>query len=426
MVGAALVAGGAAVLGTLGSVRRAMRLAPAEAMRPEPPARFRPTIVEKLGLERFFSHAARMILRELERRPLRTFLSGLGLALAAAILVLGTFMLDAIEEAIEIQFYGAERSDVTLTFVEPASAGALYEVQRLPAVLEAEPFRSVPARIRFGHVSKRVGVLGLPEGGRLHRVLDERRGPLRLPPEGLVVSEFLANALGTEIGDVLTVEVLEGARPFRRVTLTDVVADFSGTSAYMRLDALHRMMREEGALSGAFLRIDESRIGELHAKARDMPRVAAVNVKRATVESFRKMIAENLLIMRAFNVAFATIIAFGVVYNTARISLAERSLELGTLRVMGFTHAEISAILLGELAVLVLVAIPVGLVLGHVLARLLTILMQTETQRFPFVISRFTYGFAATVVLVAALVSGSSVRRQLRRLDLVGVLKARD
>jgi putative ABC transport system permease protein len=292
-----------------------------------------------------------------------------------------------------------------------------------------------------------VAILGLPADPRLHRVVDERRGVVRLPPEGLAISEVLAVALGVTVGDVVTVEVLEnervprarassgpgGARPdavtakgTRPVPVTDLIADFAGTAAYMRLDALHRMMREGGSLSGAFLRVDAARLGDLYAGIKGTPQIGSVSVKRATLDSFRKTIAENLLIMRTFNVVFAAIIAFGVVYNAARISAAERSLELGTLRVMGFTHAEVSAILLGELAVLVLAAIPVGLVLGHYFAAFATAAMATETQRFPFFISRFTYGFAATVVLVSALISGSSVRRQLRRLDLVAVLKAKD
>ena len=443
---AGVVAGGAALLGAMSAVRRAMRLPPAEAMRPEPPASFRPTVVERLGVARFFSHAARMILREIERQPARALLSGLGLALAVAILVLGTFMLDAIDRVIDIEFFRGQRHDATLTFVEPTSAAALSDVLHLPGVLAAEPFRSVPARLRFGHRERRVGILGLPADGRLHRIIDERRGVVSLPPEGLAMSEVLADALGVRVGDVVTVEVLENERPprsassfsagtprptvttkgTRALPVTDLIADFAGTAAYMRLDALHRMMREGGSLSGAFVRVDATQLPDLYAQVKETPRIAGMSAKRATLESFRATIAENLLIMRTINVMFAAIISFGVVYNAARISAAERSLEFGTLRVMGFTHAEISAILLGELAVLVLAAIPVGLVLGHFFAALATAAMATETQRFPFFVSRFTYGFATTVVLVSALVSGSSVRRQLRRLDLVAVLKAKD
>lgn len=423
---AALVAGGAALLGTWAAVRRAVRLAPAEAMRPEPPASFRPTVVERLGLERFFSHSARMILRELERQPLRASLTGLGLALAASILVVGSFMQDGVDLVIELDFFRAQRQDLTVTFAEPTSAGALNDVRHLPGVLAAEPFRSVPARLRFGQAERRVGILGLPAEARLRRVLDEERGALRLPPSGLAVSKVLADALGAGIGDVVTVEVLEGERPLRRVPISDLVDDFAGTAAYMRLDALHRMMREGGSLSGAYLRVDPVRLDDLYAEVEENPRVAGVAVKRNTVRSFRDTIEENLNIARGFNLTFAAIIAFGVVYNAARISLAERSVGLGTLRVMGFTEVEISKILLGELAVLVLAAIPVGLVLGYLLAAGLSATMATEMQRFPFVVNRDTYGFAATVVLVAALLSSLSVRRRLARLDLIAVLKARD
>jgi putative ABC transport system permease protein len=269
--------------------------------------------------------------------------------------------------------------------------------------------------------------MGLPAGGRLYRVVDIDRREVPLPSGGVVLSEKLAEVLAVRVGGLVTVEVLEGRRPVRTVPVTGLVADFAGIAAYMDIRAANRLMEEGDAISGAFLAVDPGRMGEIYAQLKRAPRVASVAVKGATLASFRETIAENLLRMRLFNVFFAGVIAVGVVYNAARIALSERSRELATLRVIGFTRAEISLILLGELALLTLVAIPIGLLLGYGLAAAVIVLAyDTELFRIPLIIGRSTYGFAALVTLAAALASGLLVRRLLDRLDLVAVLKSKE
>lgn len=424
---AVFVSAAAAAAGTLGAVLRAMRLPPAEAMRPEPPASFGPTFLERLGLQRLFSSTARMILRQLERQPLRSLLSALSIALAVAVCVLGSFMKDAVEYLMETQFAFAQRQQMSVTFDEPTSGQVLYELAHLPGVRHCEPFRAIAVRLRFGARERRVSVLGLPAEGKLFRVIDRQRRAVPLPPEGLVLSAKLAELLDVRVGDVLMVEVLEGERPVRPVPVVALVNDLAGTDAYMEVEAVRRLMRESDVMSGAFLATDTDRTDELYTALKNTPHVAGVAVTQTALTSFRKTIAENLLRMRFFNVLFAGVIAFGVVYNSARIALSERSRELATLRVLGYTRAEVSLILLGELAVLTLVAIPVGLTLGYGLAALvIRLAYNTELFRMPLVIDRSTYAFAATVTLVAALVSGLVVRRRIDRLDLVAVLKSKE
>lgn len=240
------------------------------------------------------------------------------------------------------------------------------------------------------------------------------------------MSEKLAELLGVKVNDMVTVEVLEGERPVREVPVTSLVADYAGTNAYMNIQALQRLLREGHSYSGAYLSVDSKHLKDLYSTLKNTPRVAGVNIQTAAVESFNETVAENLMRMRTFNVLFATIIAFGVVYNTARISLAERSRELATLRVMGFTRGEISAILLGELGALTLVAIPVGLFLGYAMAYLSVQALATELFRIPMVINPSTYGIATTVIVIATVLSGLVVRRKLDHLDLVSVLKSRE
>jgi putative ABC transport system permease protein len=210
------------------------------------------------------------------------------------------------------------------------------------------------------------------------------------------------------------------------VPIVGQVRDFAGTLAYMNISALQRRMREGPLVSGAYLSVDPKYRSQLYRELKRTPKVAGVSIKDSALESFRRTFAENLLRMRMINVFFAVTIAIGVVYNAARISLAERSRELATLRVIGFTRGEISAILLGELAVVTLVAIPIGLMIGRGMCALVAAGVNEELFRLPVVVSKWTYGFATTVILVATIVSALLVRRRLDHLDLIAVLKSRE
>ena len=423
---AVLVGLGTALVGTFSAVRRVVRLPPAEAMHPEAPTRYRESTIERLGLKRFFSQPTRMILRNLQRRPLRAAMSVTGIGFSAAIMIAGSFSLDSLNVILDVQFNVAQRQDVTVTFVEPASARAIYEMENLPGVVHAERLRAVPARLRFGHRSRQVGITGLQVGARLNRVIDSSLRTVELPSEGLVLSSKLAEILGVWRGDTLTIEVLEGARPVRQAVVTHLVEEYMGTAAYMDIGALHRMMREGRSISGAFLQVDTFYLQDLYRRLKATPGVAGVNLKWVAIESFQETIARSFGLLLFFNVLFSSIIAFGVVYNAARILLSERSRDLASLRVIGFTRGEISFILLGELAVVTLVAVPLGLLLGYGLAALTVVALETELYRFPLVVSTKTFALAAITVLVAAMISGLIARRRLDRLDLVAVLKTRE
>jgi putative ABC transport system permease protein len=269
-------------------------------------------------------------------------------------------------------------------------------------------------------------MMGLGRERELFRVMDMDQRLVQLPEEGLLIAESLGKAINARAGDTVTIEVLEGERPVRDVRVAGLIKDFAGTSAYMDLAALSRFMQEDRVVSGAFLSVDAREISEFYREIKETPRIASVTSQRAALESFKEILAENMLRMRFFNVLFGTIIAFGVVYNTARITLSERSREMATLRVLGFTRGEISRMLLGEIAVLTLVAVPFGLIAGYGLARFTVAALQTETQQFPMVVSSATFAFAASVTLLGTLVSALVVRRRLDHLDLVAVLKSRE
>ena len=416
----------AAALGTWASVRSAVRLAPAEAMRPEPPASYRPTLVERLGIGGWFSPAARMILRNLQRQPFKAAMSSVGIALAVAVLIMGSFTKDSLDYLMDVQFFVAQRQDLSVYLVQPTTRDALHEMLHLPGVLHGETFRSVPTRMRFEHRHRRVGLSSVDRSNRLYRLLDEQQNEVRPASGGILLSQKLAELLGAELHDVVTVEVLEGQRPTRSIPVTGIVKEMSGANAYMDTEALRVLLREDRLISGAHLQVDTSQLEQLYRTLKATPQVASVSVKIAAVRSFNETISENLLRFQMFNVTFASIIAFGVVYNSARISLAERSRELATLRVIGFTRAEISLILLGELGLVTVAAIPLGMAIGYLFAWWASHGLDNELFQIPMVINRSTYAFATLVVLIASTVSGLSVRSQLDRLDLVAVLKTKE
>ena len=423
---AILVAGGAAIAGAFGAIALAVRLPPAEAMRPEPPARYRPTLLERIGLGRFVPNVARMILRQLERHPVKTSFSLIAIALSVAIVVVGNFVRNSVDKVIQTNFYDVQRFDLALSTVEPVSVAAIHELAAMPGVYEVEPRRSVAVRLRSRNHSRRVGIVGLPRDSRLWRLVDKSGRTTSLPSDGLVLSRKLAEVLHVEAGDLLRVEALQDKRPTVDVPVVALIDDISGLNAYMDIKALNRLMREGPRATGAWLTTDPMFRPAIYRELKETPSVASVSVKQASVDSFRNTVAKNMLHMRMINLTFAIIIALGVVYNGARISLSERSRELATLRVIGFTKGEISTILLGEIGTITLMGVPFGLVMGYWFARILTYFLDQEVFRFPFVIANSTYGLAAGVVLAASIGSGLLVRRRLNDLDLIAVLKSRE
>ena len=417
----------AAIGGTLYAVWEAVDLQPARAMQPEPPATYRETIVERLGLQSVFDQPTRMILRHLERRPLNALLTVIGIAASVAVLMAGIFFGDAMEFLTDVQFNQAQRQDLTVTFTGPTGDAALSELRRLRGVAAAEPFRSAPVRLRHEHRRYRTALDGLVPDPSLRRPLNAELQPIPVPPRGVMLSDYLADVLAVERGDTLTVEMLTGRRLTRRVPVAGRTTQFIGVGAYMQLGALNRLLREGRVLSGAYLALAPGSTPSptLSALA-DRPRVAGVQAQGRALESFIDTIGDTVLTFTFVMTLFAGAIAFGVIYNAARISLSERARELASLRILGLTRGEIGYVLLGELGILTLVAIPVGFVLGVGLCYATVQSAQTELFRVPLVIDRGTYALAATVALVAALASGLGVWWRLGRLDLIDVLKTRE
>jgi len=417
---ASLLAAGA---GAVFAVWRVATLRPAQAMRPEPPARYRESWLERLGLKRWLSQPTRMIIRNIQRRALKSLLTVLGIAIGCGVILTGLFQNDTVRYMVNIQFGLAQRDDLAVTFTEPTSARARFDLLGLPGVRHVEGFRAVPVRLRHGQRSYSTAIRGLAPDGDIQRLLDADLRPVALPKEGILLTDYLGQLLDLGVGDQVLVEVQEGNRPVREARVAGLVREYLGVSGYMELTALNRFMQEGPTLSGAYLSIDSAQLQTIYSRLTAMPRVAGVAQRVQEIRNIDRVMGETMLFFAYIATVFAVIIAFGVIYNSARIALTERGRELASLRVLGFTRGEIAYILLGELGLLTLIAIPLGLWLGQGMCYYIALSLQSELFRVPLVLVPRTYAFATTVVLASALLSGLAVRHRLDRLDLIAVLK---
>ena len=427
VMAAVLISTVAAVLGALFAVRAAARLPPAEAMRPPAPAHYRRGLIEKLGLGRIAGASGMMVLRELERRPLRTVLSSIGIAGAVALIILGHFGADSLDNYLEAMFRREQRQDLSVAFARPVAPRVVRDLASLPGVITAEAVRAVPIRVRHDHRMRDSVLMGLPSEATLRRLVARGGHEVAIPADGVLVTTALGKILGIAPGDRLEIEVLEGDRRRVRPVIAGFIDESVGLQLYARAEMVSDLAGDLGAVSSVLLRVDPPRRASVEEQLRRSPRVIDVSDVAADVQRLRDMNGAAMDIWTLVSITLAACVIFGVVYNNARIALATRSRDLASLRVLGLSRGEISSILIAGLAVEVLLAVPIGLLLGRGWAELFfTRAVDQETFRFQVLVEARTYFMAALVTLLAAAASALLVRRSLDRLDLIGVLKTRE
>jgi putative ABC transport system permease protein len=416
----------AAVIGAIAAATRVAILPPAEAMRPAAPPNYSRSILDSIGINRIVPPAARMIVREIERQPLRTTLSVIGIAFAVAIMVTARVWTDAMDLLLDMQFHKAWKEDVMVTFIDPLSDRAVREFERMPGVLHAEGLRSVPVRFMHDGRKRESVIFGYPEDGHLRQVVDVDQQVIPIPDRGIMLTTKLAEILGLDVGEKVRVEMLEGDRRAATLRVSALAAEPFGLQGHMSLTSLQKAFGEQATSSIALLRIDPREYARTAPKLKKLPHVGGVLRKQTVIDQFIAQSADMILVMAFILTLFAATIAVGVVYNNARIALSMRSRDLASLRVLGFRRTEISAVLLGELAIQVLLAIPLGLVIGSWMADALVAMADPEQYRLPISLSSVTYAYAAGVTMVAGAISALLVRRKLDKLDLIAVLKTRE
>ncbi len=416
----------AALIGAYFAVRSAVRLPPAEAMRPPAPPRYKRSLIERLGLGLLAGPSGMMVLRELGRRPLRTLLSAVGISGAVALILLGRFGWDSLNRFLERTYLSEQRQDLTVSFTRPLEPRALGELSRLPGVLAAEALRVVPVRVRYEHRQRDCALLGMPPRSELRKLVERSGGQVQLPTNGVLMSKTLALILGVAVGEQVEIQIREGEWRQVRPTIVGFVDESLGLYLYAESDVVAALEQDQGAISTVLLSVEPGRMQDIERRLKRSPSVVDIAEIRGDIERLRDMNASIIDVWTAVAVALAASVIFGVVYNNARIALAARSRELASLRVLGFTRTEISSILLGGLAFEVLLAIPLGLYLGWRWAKLFMLSVDQETFRWSVAIEPRTYFLASAVALLAGAASALMVRRSLDRLDLIGVLKTRE
>ncbi|MYZ48199.1 ABC transporter permease [Propylenella binzhouense] len=423
---AAGVSLGAAVAGAARAVFSTLALAPAVAMKPPAPPVYRQFLGGALARVPLFSQLTIMGLRHMMRWPVRAATSMLGTSLAVALLIVALFSFDSVAFMLEVMFYQSEREDATLSFASERPPAVVPAVLDLPGVMKAEPFRAVAAIVRHGHLERRLSLTGKPPGADLSRVLDMELAPVVLPETGLAVSDRVASLLDIRLGDLVEVELLEGSRRTAEVPVTAIIQSYIGLMVFMDAGALDRLAGIGPRVSGVHVSVDPARLDALYRAVKETPAVSSIALQTVSRDRFRETMQENMTIMTTIYVTLAVIIAFGVVYNSARIQLSERARELATLRVLGFTRAEVSRVLLTELGVVVLLAQPLGWALGYGFSAAVVSGLASDLFRVPLVVEPATFVKASLVVAGAAIVSALIVRRRIDRFDLVEVLKSRE
>ena len=425
---AAITMLGSSALGAFVTLHAVARMAPIVAMMPPAPT-YRPNWFDRNTFAKrvLQAPAIRMILRSVTRRPVRALLTAGGMSLSIAIVVFGGFTGDALARVMDVRFQHEERQDLSVVLRNTRSLERQWEgVPQLPGVRVAEPYRAAPARLHVGTGMQDVVVIGLQPQSRLRRLMDMHYGTMSIPHDGVVIGAWLGSQLGVHRGDSVTLEIRQGRRRMVTARVVDLIDEPLGRYVYGDLRVIGSLLEEPNTFTGVNVLVDPARARELYAALKRAPAVLGVEFRRDSLLNFRAMGDETVAFIRRIEIVFAIIIAFGVVYNTARIAVAERSHELATLRVLGFTRREISSFLLGEIGALAVPAVPLGCLFGYLLSSWLAGALSSELFRFPIVLDVRTYAFAIAVFATAAVGSALVVRRQLDRLDLVAVLKARE
>lgn len=416
----------AASLGAVAAVRAIVRLPPAEAIRPESPRSYRGSFLDRFGVTQRFSPVSSMIIRNVMRRPVRAAVSLLTIALAMSLLVLGRYFMEMFQTIITVQFDRVAREDAAVMFMTPRSHAAVHELAALPGVMMVEPFRAVAVDVVVGSHTRRSVLTAGVKDPTLHRVTDMLGVAQKLPTHGVAMSAFMATAMKVSIGDTVQLRQIDEQRRTYSVVVSSVIDDMMGVQVYASPDVLTGLLQEYGSISGAYLQIDSRRMKDFYHEAKRMPSMSSLVMRERAMRSFDESYMQFMDISNYYIVFFASLIAFGVVFNNARIALSERGNELASLRVLGFSRRDVAMILLGEQFVITIIALPVGFVGGVLWSAWMPSLIATDLFRFPFAISMRNPGISALTIIMVAVATGVFIRWRIGRLDMIAVLKSRE
>uniref|UniRef100_UPI0026161D5F ABC transporter permease n=1 Tax=uncultured Maritalea sp. TaxID=757249 RepID=UPI0026161D5F len=412
--------------GALFVLRNVFALTPAVAMRPPAPADYSTAGGFLAVVNRLFDQPTRMVLRRVARHPGRAFGAALGVGAGMGLSAASIGLMMTFTTVVDQTFDYVDRSDMTVVFAALRSDKTLYELNALEGVAQVEPFRVVPVIMRNGLHSHKGALTGLIANPQQFRAVDKNLNPIRLRDDGIIIAKALAKKLAIAPGQTMTIEVQEGERPILSMPIVGIAETLSGAPAYLQIGALNRALKQPSQISGAYLQIDEKYQSELYESLKAMPFIAGASLKSTSREAFETLMDQSAGSMRYVMSFIAAIITFGIVYNSARIAFAERARDLASLRVIGFTKGETAFVLLGELAIMVILAVPIGIAFGIGLNVAIVEGFSTDLYQIPNQLQPEAFGTAGIAVLVSSIFSGWMVKRNMDGLNLVSALKTRE
>lgn len=412
------------VIGFWTAFRKVNQLQPASAMRPPTPETYK-----NIQIESWLSNSHlewKMVLRNLLKSPIRTILSIVGLSFAIMILILGNFLKDNVDYMVHLQYNIIQREDIMLNFSTLQFISLENHFLNKIGILYTEPIRFVPIRLKKRGIHKETVLYGLEENPILRRIVNDKYNSIPIPKNGILMNKNIANELQIKPGDKVWVEVLEGNQSKFYVFVAGVIEEVLGQGIYISRKLLNKKLKESNVFNQLYIQLDPNKEKFFIQKWKNYPAVATITSKRELVQSFQEVLQRSLLATSIFIMLFTSIIGIGIIYNLAMIILAERIYEMGTLRILGFHTWEIFKILIGEIVLLIMVAIPIGIYLGNILAFWVINLNEGDDFKIPVKIFPKSYFTALGFACLTSSVSFWIIYKKIKEMNLLSVLKIRE
>ncbi|MDH3719324.1 MAG: FtsX-like permease family protein, partial [Planctomycetota bacterium] len=418
-----------ALAGSVFGARQAVRLQPAEAMRPKPPQAGRAVWLERLTwLWQRFSFGWRMVVRLIIRHRLRTSVGIFAAAMGSGLLTCGFMLSAAMVFLVDFQYSQIIRSDFDLSLADEQSEAALDEARRLPGVDYAEPLLYVAGTFRYGPYQRKGAVTAIRQGAQLTVPHDARGRAISVPDVGLVMSRKLAELLHVSVGDMITFEPTRGLQRPQQVPIARIAEGYLGMSVYADIEFMSRLIGEELAVNAVQLKTNPApaAMAALYRDLKHLPTLQAVNERADVIRNLDANYIEVQNIFIGLLTLFAGVIFFGSILTASIIGLAERQREVATLQVLGHTEWQIGGLFLRESVLVNLTGATIGLPLGYLLTTLLAWYYDTELFRFPVIWSN---GIIAKTLLLAmsfTLLAHLIVQRNVSRTNWVEALNVKE
>lgn len=303
---------------------------------------------------------------------------------------------------------------------QPIPPAALTAMRGVPGVTAVQPDTGAVVYTKTSKGEQMLYVVVLPRAETV-RVVD---GRLPSAKDEIVVNERLASARGLAVGS--KVELTQVSEP-TTLTVTGVVAPDKNAynpadpTAFGREDDVLRLSGADGFYQ-AFV-YGTRPPADIKADVKALPAVKAggqvVETVDEYVEAQRKDLANFMTAITAFFLAFAVValvVAALVIANTFSILVAQRTRQLALLRCVGATRAQVFRTVLGEAALLGLVAGGVGVLIGIGIAYALVLLSRgTDFELSRFAVSPVAvllpWGIALGMTVLAALLPARRATR---------------